>query len=138
MALRPLTPELCARWTADGWWSDAPLHALVDATADEAPDRLAVADQHHRWTYAELVARSSALARWLLAEGLEPGDVVALQTANRVAIPLVHLACDRAGLVFLPLPDAWRRAELHNALTRSWAAVLLVPRSGPDVCRRQW
>ena len=133
MALRPLTPELCARWTADGWWSDAPLHALVDATADEAPDRLAVADQHDRWTYAELVARSSALARWLLAQGLEPGDVVALQTANRVAIPLVHLACDRAGLVFLPLPDAWRRAELHNALTRSRAAVLLVPPPGPDV-----
>ena len=133
MALRPLTPELRARWTAEGWWSDAPLHALVDATADEAPDRLAVADQHDRWTYAELVARSSALARWLLAQGLEPGDVVALQTANRVAIPLVHLACDRAGLVFLPLPDAWRRAELHNALTRSRAVVLLVPPPGPDV-----
>src|SRR5690242_12832246 len=105
MPLRPLTAELRARWTEEGWWSDAPLHALVDATAAEAPDRLAVADQHDRWSYAELVARSSALARWLVGQGLVAGDVVALQTANHVAIPLVHLACDRAGLVFLPLPD---------------------------------
>ena len=77
----------------------------MDDTAAVAPDRLAVADQHDRYTYAELVRHSSALARWLLDQDLRPGTAIALQSSNRVAIPLVHLACDRADLTFLPVPD---------------------------------
>jgi acyl-CoA synthetase (AMP-forming)/AMP-acid ligase II len=133
MALRRISPELRDAWAAAGWWSDQPLHRAVDDTAAVAPDRLAVADQHDRYTYAELVRHSSALARWLLDQELRPGTAVALQSANRVAIPLVHLACDRADLTFLPVPDAWHRIELRHVLERSGAAVFLVPPASDDV-----
>ena len=133
MALRRISPELRDAWAAAGWWSDQPLHSAVDDTAAVAPDRLAVADQHDRYTYAELVRHSSALARWLLDQDLRPGTAIALQSSNRVAIPLVHLACDRADLTFLPVPDAWRRTELRHVLERSGAAVFLVPPASDDV-----
>ena len=133
MALRRMSPELRDAWAAPGWWSDEPLHTAVDDTAAVAPDRLAVADQHDRYTYGELVRHSSALARWLLDQDLRPGTAIALQSSNRVAIPLVHLACDRADLTFLPVPDAWRRTELRHVLDRSGAAVLLVPPASDDV-----
>jgi acyl-CoA synthetase (AMP-forming)/AMP-acid ligase II len=133
MALRRISPELRDAWVDAGWWSDRPLHRAVDDTAAVAPDRLAVADQHDRYTYAELVRHSSALARWLLDQDLRPGTAVALQSSNRVAIPLVHLACDRADLTFLPVPDAWRRTELRHVLERAGAAVFIVPPASDDV-----
>ena len=121
MALRRISPELRAAWASAGWWSDQPVHRVVDETAAAAPDRLAVADQHDRFTYAALVQHSSSLARWLCEQDLRPGTAVALQSANRVAIPLVHLACDRADLTFVPVPDAWRAVELRHILELSAA-----------------
>jgi acyl-CoA synthetase (AMP-forming)/AMP-acid ligase II len=125
--LRPVTPALAEHYYATGAWQHRALHEIVDEIAERRPDALAVADQHDRLTYAELVARSHALARWLLEQDLPPGSAVVLQSANRVAIPVTHLACNRADLIFVPLSNAWRRSELEHLLGVSAAAVAIVP-----------
>ncbi|HZB48120.1 MAG TPA: AMP-binding protein, partial [Mycobacteriales bacterium] len=127
MPLRPLTPELADHYYAAGAWQHRALHEVIDEIAERRPDALAVADQHERLSYAELVQRSHALARWLLDQDLAPGSAVVLQSANRVAIPVTHLACNRADLIFVPLSNAWRRAELEHLLAVSEAAVAIVP-----------
>jgi non-ribosomal peptide synthetase component E (peptide arylation enzyme) len=108
-------------------WQDRTLIDVVTEHADRRPERLAVADQHERITYADLVARAHALAAWLVQQGLEPGDAVVLQTPNRIALPLTHLACDIADLIVVPLSDAWRRTELQHLLGASQAKVVVVP-----------
>ena len=129
MPLRDLTPELVDVHRAAGFWSGRPLYSAVDEHAATRPDAPALADQHERLTYAELVRRSHALADHLLGLGLRAGDAVALQSPNRNAIGITHLACDRADLVFVPLSTAWRHRELGHLLATSRARVLVVPQA---------
>lgn len=133
MALREITSELRAAWRDAGLWPGRLLVEAVDEQATSSADRCAVADQHDRWSYAELAERSTGLARWFVDQGLEPGDVVAVQSPNRVVLPLVHLACARADLVFLPMSDAWGATELRYLLGRSGARIAIVP--GADAKR---
>ena len=127
MPVRPMTEELIASYSELGYWRPEPLHVTIDEIASRRPDAAAVADQHERLSYGELVRRTHALADHLLGLGLEPGDAVALQTPNRVAIPLTHLACNRADLLFVPLSDAWRHHELGHLLKVAKAKVVIVP-----------
>ena len=133
MALDDLAQETIDRRVAEGVWSARPLSATVEDLAGLQPDTLAVCDQHERLTYAELVRRSRNLAAWLLAHGLRPGAPVAVQSGNRVALALTHLACDLADLVFVPLSTAWRKTEVAHLLATSRAEVVLVPPSHGDL-----
>ena len=133
MPVRELTQELVETHRAAGFWPGRPLYAVVDQHAAMRPHAPALADQHERMTYAEFVRRSHALADHLLGLGLRPGDAVALQSPNRNAIGITHLACDRSDLVFVPLSTAWRHRELSHLLAMSRARVLVVPQAARGV-----
>jgi non-ribosomal peptide synthetase component E (peptide arylation enzyme) len=127
MSLRPLTQRVIDTHYASGAWQPRTLVDVVDEIARRRGDALAVADQHQRLSYRELVRRSHALATFLLDQGLKPGSVVALQTPNRTALAVTHLACDRADLTFVPLSDVWRHTEMGHLLRTSGAEVVIVP-----------
>ncbi|WGM48129.1 Long-chain-fatty-acid--CoA ligase FadD13 [Brevundimonas sp. NIBR10] len=84
----------------------------IDDTAFQArrqPDALAAVDlaSGRRWTYAELdraVGRCADLLRH--RHGCSLGDRVASLAKNRVELIILHLACARAGLTYVPLN--WR------------------------------
>jgi long-chain acyl-CoA synthetase len=68
-------------------------------TAQEAPGRVAIISaQGEVQSFAELNGRANRLARALRAEGLEPGEAVALLCSNRPEFAEVWAACLRAGL----------------------------------------
>jgi malonyl-CoA/methylmalonyl-CoA synthetase len=64
------------------------------------------------WSYADIVDLSGKLASLLQAQGLKPGDRVAVQVAKSVQAIALYLATVRAGAVFLPLNTAYTRAEV--------------------------
>ncbi|MCP4874708.1 MAG: malonyl-CoA synthase [Gammaproteobacteria bacterium] len=64
------------------------------------------------WSYAELVAVSAQLANLLLAQGVRPGDRIAVQVQKSVEAIALYLATVRAGAVFLPLNNAYTRSEV--------------------------
>jgi non-ribosomal peptide synthetase component E (peptide arylation enzyme) len=132
MSVRDLKPALVADWKARGIWHDLAMYEVIDAHARNVPDRLAVADQHQRLTYSELVARSSSLARWLRGLGLADGDVVSLQGSNSIAFALCHLACNRADLTFVPMSHVWREREIVHLLRTARAKVAFVPDAETD------
>ncbi len=68
------------------------------------------------WSYAELVGLSGRLANLLQAQGVEPGDRVAVQVTKSVQAIALYLATVRAGAVFLPLNTAYTRAEVEYFL----------------------
>ena len=86
----------------------------VDHVALQAllrPDMLAAVDlaQGRRWTYAALHRAVSHWARALATDfGCGVGDRVACLSRNRVEVVILHLACARSGLIFVPLN--WRLA----------------------------
>ncbi len=67
-------------------------------TAREDPDRYAIrSEPHFDLTFSALNERANRLASSLYAQGLQPGDAVALVCSNRPEFADVWAACARAG-----------------------------------------
>ncbi|MCP4471893.1 MAG: malonyl-CoA synthase [Gammaproteobacteria bacterium] len=77
------------------------------------------------WSYAELVALSGQLANLLRAEGVAPGDRIAVQVQKSAEAIALYLATVRAGAVFLPLNNAYTRAEVAYFLEDAEPAVFV-------------
>lgn len=90
------------------------------------PARTAIEHGEERITYAELDARSEALACALLRLGISHGDRVASLTTNSPEHVELFFACAKAGLVLTPL--SWRSAaaELAYQLDNAKPAALFV------------
>ncbi|MGY1584909.1 amino acid adenylation domain-containing protein [Streptomyces sp. MN13] len=108
------------------------IDSLFARFAARHPHRTAVTDDGTALTYAELDARANRLAHRLRAEGVRPGDVVAL-AAGRDAATAVHLlAVLKAGAAYLGLdrrqPAARRDLILRDAAVR----VVLADKASAD------
>lgn len=106
------------------------MNRVVDHIALQAqlqPEQLAAVDLTHggRWSYAALDRAVSGSA-WHLTQalGCRPGDRVACLSKNRVEMVILHHACARAGLIFVPLN--WRLASAELAVLLADAAPVVV------------
>jgi fatty-acyl-CoA synthase len=70
---------------------------LVDDLAERHGDRPALTSKRESLTYRELAERSRRYARWVKAQGIGKGDVVALLMTNRPEYVAVWLGVIRAG-----------------------------------------
>jgi malonyl-CoA/methylmalonyl-CoA synthetase len=80
-------------------------------------------------TFGDLDALACRGAAWLQAQGVAPGDRVALIAAGKRGFLFAHLAALYAGAIALPLNPRYTRAELGYFLADSSAAVAVV---GPE------
>lgn len=93
--------------------------------AANAPQRLAVQDEHTRWSFADLDREASRAARQLAAFGVPEGGRVALLACNSCAyVAFVH-ALTRLGAILVPLNARLTEDELCWQL-RDVQATLLV------------
>src|SRR6185369_17611556 len=67
-------------------------------------------------SYGRLEDSVGQTAGRLIAEGVEPGDRVALQVEKSVAAVTIYLATLKAGGVFLPLNPAYTASEVDYFL----------------------
>jgi fatty-acyl-CoA synthase len=86
--------ETAARLTAD---PARPLGAVIDDLAERFADAPALLSDRESFSYRELAERARRYARWALAQGLGPGDVVALMMPNRPEYLAVWLGVTRTG-----------------------------------------
>jgi len=103
-----------------------------DRQARERGERLALSDRRTSLSWRKASELSRSLARGLLAMGIEPGAVVACWLPNWVELYVLRVACERAGLIWLPIAASLREWELHNILDRAAPAVLVVPQQFRD------
>jgi len=89
-----------------------PYEALVPHAASTRP--CLHLDDGTTWTYADLDARSAALAGALGRAGARAGDRVLAQVAKSPDAVALYLACLRAGVVFVPLNTAYTAAEVQG------------------------
>ena len=104
-----------------------------DVLAAEQPDVAALwivngDGSEDRLTYAELSDRSSQLASWLRAEGVDRGDRLLLVLGNVAPLWEVMLACIKLGVVVIPattllgprdLADRVERGKVRHVVTAS-------------------
>jgi len=75
-------PEVAARYRAEGYWGTLPIGDELRAVAAAHPQVEAVVTDERRLTYADLDARTDAIAQRLANLGLRAGDPVILQVGN--------------------------------------------------------
>ena len=77
-----------------------------------------------RWTYADAHRDVAAAASWLSAQGLKPGDRVAIAMRNYPEWMLLYWACVSTGLVVVGMNAWWTSEEMEYALKDSEPKVL--------------
>jgi long-chain acyl-CoA synthetase len=95
------------------------LSTRLRAVARQYAARPAVMSRDCVLTYGELDEAAMGLARWFHAEGLVPGDRVAIQSTNTVEVVVVLLACFHAGLVAVPVNTRFKPPEIQYVLDHS-------------------
>ncbi len=94
-----------------------PLQALV-CQAQSRPEATAFIFREEVWTYHRLAEESERVAHGLAANGVKPGDRVALHMQNRPEIIVAYYACYRLGAIAAPLRISFTFAELAPLLQR--------------------
>jgi acyl-CoA synthetase (AMP-forming)/AMP-acid ligase II len=85
---------------------------VLEAMADAVPDRLAVVTMRREYTYAEIDERSTRLANHLVSLGVEPGDHVAVHSANRIEWVDAFYGCFKARAVPININYKYLHDEL--------------------------
>jgi fatty-acyl-CoA synthase len=99
---------------------------VLRRSARRVPQRLALAFDDRRWTYAELDDAVTRAAAALLDLQPQAGARVAAYGKNSDAYLIGFLACARAGLVHVPINYNLTGSELEYLLRQSGSDILLV------------
>ncbi len=94
------------------------IRALWLSTAQFA-DREYIIYQDERLTYAQAHAQVAAVANWLMAQGVEPGDRVAIAMRNYPEWMLIYWACVSIGVAAVGMNAWWVTEEMAFALKDS-------------------
>jgi long-chain acyl-CoA synthetase len=88
------------------------LDRLLGAHASAGSGAVALFCGDRVLSYSELDATTDRLAAWFLAEGLQPGDRVAIQWPNAIEVAQVYFAAIKAGLIAVPINLRLKPSEI--------------------------
>src|SRR5258708_1832502 len=104
---------------------DVTIGDVLERRADELPAEDAIVYSCYpqlvdalniRWTYQDYRDRANAVARGLIALGLNKGDHIAVWAANLPEWPLLMMGAAKAGLVLVTINPVLRAAEVEYIL----------------------
>ena len=101
------------------------LATILRETAAATPNAVAYRAGSASATYRQLDEQSGQLAAGLIAAGLSPGQVVAIQLPNVAEFLTVYFGALKAGMTVLPVNPLLKAAELEHQLTDSAASVMV-------------
>jgi acyl-CoA synthetase (AMP-forming)/AMP-acid ligase II len=106
---------------------------LFEHAVDAAPDNLAVKVGDRAATYADLERESNKLAHYLIAQGVKPGDHVALYAKNSVEHVIGLLATLKVRAVTINVNYRYVEAELNYLFDNADVVALLFERTYADL-----
>jgi long-chain acyl-CoA synthetase len=101
------------------------LSVLLEDSARNYPERVAVVLGEQRLTYAQVDAAANQVANMLVGRGIRPGDKVALSCPNLPYFPIVYYGILKAGAVVVPLNVLLKGREVAYHLKDSEARAYL-------------
>jgi long-chain acyl-CoA synthetase len=109
------------------------VHDAVLASCRQHPEKTAIVDSSsgRRLSYAEYGENVEALARGLVAAGLQRGEVVAIFLCNCWEFCVAYHATTLAGGIPTLLNPTYREREVRHQLGNSGAAILIT--DGPNI-----
>ncbi|MEM7350389.1 MAG: amino acid adenylation domain-containing protein, partial [Acidobacteriota bacterium] len=112
-------------------WHGA-IHERFAENAARAPERCAVVDAEHHWSYGELARQSRGIAAALRSGNVEPGAVVAIYACRSGSLVAALLGVLEAEAVFVVLDPDHPAARLREILHQAEPAALIeLAEAGP-------
>jgi len=122
-----LTEEVLSDYLSQGAWELATISDHWDQNADRNPQGIAVTDGQQGFTWVEAKVWTDQLALAMVRLGLRRDDVLVVQLPNSAELPLIRVACEKAGILCLPVPRTLRQAEMRFCLRFTEAAAVVAP-----------
>ena len=94
---------------------------VLERSADQSPDKIAVVDGDRRTTYIELNAMADALATSLAELGFKKGDRVAIYMKNSIEFVTAFYALQKLGVIAVWVNPIYRMHEAQFILRNSEA-----------------
>ncbi len=92
------------------------MHHGLEQAAARFGDREAIRAGDQSWSFRELDERANAFGWHLAAQGVGPGDRVAVMTSNRPEFVVAVHGISKVGAAAVLLSPAWKAAEVGHAL----------------------
>ena len=125
-----IDPERQRYYTRQGWWGARTLLDHWNETVQQYGNRRYVCGDNGVWlTYRQIDDYAGRLAAYLRENGVECGDVAAIQLPNWSAYCVAYVAGLKAGAVLHLISRNTEKSELADLLTRSGAKALICPTS---------
>jgi long-chain acyl-CoA synthetase len=116
---------------------------VLTASAAQDPRKAAIVLENESISYEELDRSTTLLARWLLRQGLKPGDRVAIHWPNSIETVKLFFASFKAGMIAVPINVRMKTPEVAYILEHSKAAIyfahpdlLAVAEEARSACRQ--
>lgn len=109
-----------------GAWKTT-ISQLWDQNATRYPHKEAVEDPFAKLTWAEAKQWTDRVSLNLLELGIERDDAVVIQLPNWNELPLLRVACEKAGVLCAPVQVNLRQKEMEYTLRYLNAAVVVIP-----------
>lgn len=94
-------------------------------TADRLPDAIALKQDDEEWSYARLADAARRFAGYLKAQGIAPGDRVAISLPNITAFAVVYYGALTAGAIAVPMNPLFKSREVTYYLQDGGVRVLV-------------
>ena len=101
------------------------LHQLLERSAQQTPDKIALVFEGTNHTYADVDRKASQLAAELQQRGVQRGDRVATFLDNSVEAVVALYAALKCGAVFMPINPLTKRDKLAYLLNDARASALI-------------
>lgn len=110
-----------------GQWDRLTMSHIWDRNATQFPSKEAIADPFRALTWAQAKNFIDRAAAGLIGLGLKRDDLVVVQLPNSVELHLLRVACEKAGVLCLPVLSNMREHEIRYILEHTQAAAIVTP-----------
>jgi len=121
------TAELIAEYIEKGYWELVSLSEVWERNAKDYPQREAIVDSRTRLTWGEAKRWIDRIALGFIERGIKRDELVVVQLVNSVELCLTRVACEKAGILCLPVLRTLRERDMEYILRDTGAVAVVIP-----------
>lgn len=120
-------PETIEEYVKKGYWEPVTITDFWDRNAATHPHKEAVEDSRSKVTWGQAKEWTDRFALALVEMGIKKDEVLAIQLPNSVELTLMRVACEKAGVLCLPVLRNMRHQEMEYILKQTKAVGVVIP-----------
>ena len=121
------TQEEIDQFIAHRYWDRENSLDIWERNAEKYPNDEAVVDSKSRLTWLEVKRRSDRIAISFIELGIQKDQILLIQLPNCAELPVLRLACEKAGIIPLLAGRMLRSAEIKSLIRQSLAVGAIIP-----------